>query len=49
MHAQMWPIATDVARSMVCVLGTGVSCGQMNKLIKMQFRGWLAWAQGITN
>jgi len=43
----MQPIAIDVARSMVCVLGTRASCAKMAEPIEMPFGGWsLPWVQG---
>jgi len=36
----MQPIGTDVTHSLVCVLGTRVSCVKTTQLIEMPF-GWL--------
>jgi len=52
----MRPIATDIARSVVCVsvrvplcvqcmLGTRVSCAKTAEPINMLFGGWLLWVQ----
>ena len=35
----MRPIATDVARSVVCVFGTRVSCAKTAEPIEMPFEG----------
>ena len=32
----MWPITTDVAHSMVCVLGTRMNCAKMSERIQMR-------------
>jgi len=40
----MRPISTDVARSMVCVLGTRMSCRKKTaEQIQMPFEDWLMW------
>ena len=46
----MWPIATDVARSAVCVsvcmLGTAASCAKVAEPMEMPVGGRLVWPQG---
>ena len=32
----MWPVATDVARSMVCLLGARVNCARTAEPIEMR-------------
>jgi len=48
----MRPIATDIARSVVCVsvyvLGTRVSCTKTNESIEMPFRGLTMWDKETT-
>jgi len=34
-----WPVATDVACSVVCAFSTWVSCAKMADPVKMQFGG----------
>jgi len=51
-QSQMWPIATDVAHSMVCLclsvrlLSTWMSCAKTAEPIKMLFGGLLMWVRG---
>ena len=41
----MRPIATDVARGVVCVLVTWMCCAKTAEPIQLPFGGWLGWVQ----
>ena len=36
---KMWPLATDVARGIICVTGTQVSCAKTGELIEIPVGG----------